>query len=192
MLLYKMSFEKFFSDGYPVNQEGTLFIIMDGDNCRVHHHELHSVPLLIEYCGHREKVDGQYCWTCRQAQILRNRYAELYQEYGKPCCTTILKGFEDVVWDEVSTNYPESLDAKFKERAPESRLRKLGYSVASTSDLSDAQRQALLRNAIRSGAVTKGYVVQYLSHMIEINGKKPSNQYACEKWKSDLDFVLRL
>ncbi len=187
-----LSFEEFFEDGMEINETDTLYIIVDGDKCRKSQHDLHQIPLLLKYQTHTEKVEGQYCRTCHQAQIRRNLYAELYQEHGKPCCKTILKGLEDVVFEEPQPNYPDYLDTEFKERASESRLRKLGYSVSSTSGTSDKQRQALLKDAIEIGAVSRGYVISYLSHMIKINGQKASNEYACRKWQADLDFVLKL
>ena len=187
-----LSFDEFFEDGMEVNATDTLYIIVDGDKCRKAQHNLHQIPLLIKYDTHTKKVDGQYCRTCQQAQIRRNLYAGLYQEYGAPCCKTILKGFDDVEFEEPQPNYPDYLDTEFKERASESKLRKLGYSVSSTSGTSDKQRQTLLKDAIEIGAVSKGYVISYLSHMIKINGQKASNEYACKKWQADLDFVLKL
>lgn len=192
MPMHKLSFEEFFEDGMEVNTSDSLYIIVDGDKCRRAQHNLHNVPLLIKYNTHTEKVAGQYCMTCHQIQIRRNIFAGLYQEYGEPCCKTILKGFEDVQVEEPQPNYPDYLDVEFKERASESKLCKLGYSVASTSGISDRQRQALLRDAIEIGTVTREYVISYLAHMIKINGQKVSNEYACKKWKADLDFVHKL
>ena len=182
----------FFLHGYPISDDDTLYIIVDGDKCRKSQHKLYQGTWRIKYQHQIVEAEGQYCQTCHQAQIRRNLYAGLYQEYGKPCCNTILKGLEDVVFEEPQTNYPDYLDTEFKERASESKLRKLGYSVSSTSGTSDRQRQNLLKDAIEIGAVSRGYVISYLSHMIKINGQKASNEYACIKWKSDLDFVLKL
>lgn len=78
------------------------------------------------------------------------------------------------------------------ERADESKLRKYGYSVAQDSFLSDSARQDLLQKLISTNTVSKGYVVSYLEHIIQINGKKASNYIALSKWKSDLEYVLKL
>lgn len=78
------------------------------------------------------------------------------------------------------------------ERSEESKLVKYGYSVSQSSRLSNAARQDLLRRIIKSREVSKGYVVSYLEHMIAINGKKETNYLALEKWKSDLEYVLKL
>ena len=182
----------FFLHGYPINEDDTLYIIVDGDKCQKAQHTLYQGTWRIKYKAGIVEAEGQYCKTCRQAQIRRNLYAGLYQEHGKPCCKTVLKGLEDVVFEEPQPNYPDYLDTEFKERASESKLRKLGYSVSSTSGTSDKHRQALLKDAIGIGAVSRGYVISYLSHMIKINGQKASNEYACRKWQADLDFVLKL
>lgn len=78
------------------------------------------------------------------------------------------------------------------ERAQESKLKKHGYSVAWDSPLSNKKRQELLKDLIETGKVSKGYVISYLKHNIQINGKKESNEFAVSKWKDDLEFVYNL
>lgn len=78
------------------------------------------------------------------------------------------------------------------ERAQESKLKKYGYSVAWNSPLSTKKRQELLKALIESSKVSKGYVISYLKHNIQINGKKDSNEFAVVKWKEDLEFVYKL
>lgn len=78
------------------------------------------------------------------------------------------------------------------ERAQESKLKKYGYSVAWNSPLSNKKRQDLLKYLIKSGEVSKGYVISYLKHNIQINGKKKANEFAVMKWQDDLDFVNKL
>ena len=78
------------------------------------------------------------------------------------------------------------------ERAQESKLKKYGYSVAWDNPLSNRERQELLKDLINTGKVSKGYVISYLKHNIQINGKKSTNEIAVSKWKDDLDFVYNL
>ncbi|MBQ8783543.1 MAG: hypothetical protein IJZ57_07215 [Clostridia bacterium] len=78
------------------------------------------------------------------------------------------------------------------ERAEESRLKKYGYSVAWNSDMTTKQRQALLKELIETGKESKGYIISYLKHNIQINGKKKTNEFALKKWQEDLDFVYSL
>lgn len=77
-------------------------------------------------------------------------------------------------------------------RSQESQLKKYGYSVGQSSHLSDRKRQELLKELITTGKVSKGYVISYLKHNIQINGKKSSNEFAVSKWKDDLSFVYNL
>ena len=85
-----------------------------------------------------------------------------------------------------------TLSCDYPERASESKLKKYGYSVAYDSPLSNKKRQELLKHLIERGEVSKGYVISYLKHNIQINGKKESNEFAVSKWKDDLDFVYKL
>lgn len=88
----------------------------------------------------------------------------------------------------------ETYDGHYQpiERAQESKLKKYGYSVAWNSPLSNKERQALLKDLIETGLVSKGYVITYLKHNIQINGKKQTNDIALSKWKEDLEFVMKL
>lgn len=78
------------------------------------------------------------------------------------------------------------------ERAEISKLKEHGYSVAWNSPLSNKKRQELLKHLIETNKVSKGYVISYLKHNIQINGKKESNEFAVSKWKDDLEFVYNL
>lgn len=90
--------------------------------------------------------------------------------------------------------YEETDDESFQypERAQESKLKKYGYSVAWDNSMSNKKRQELLKELIATGKVSKGYVISYLKHNIQINGKKESNEFAVSKWKEDLEFVYNL
>ncbi len=90
--------------------------------------------------------------------------------------------------------YEETDDESYQypERAQESKLKKYGYSVAWDNPMSNKKRQELLKELITTGKVSKGYVISYLKHNIQINGKKESNEFAVSKWKDDLEFVYNL
>lgn len=191
-----MTFEEWFEDGLPVEEVETLYLIIGVDMCRKLKHEVHNINLLIPFPNCTVKAKGQYCATCKQAQIDRNTQAGLRQKYGAPLCPTFLKGYDDIVWFEKEPlAYPYDRDHngdEHKERAEESKLKKLGYSVAAEANLSNVQRQALLKSAIENGQVSRGYVESYLRHMIQINGKKDSNNRAVQKWKMDLEYIEKL
>ncbi|MBR5506704.1 MAG: hypothetical protein IKV88_01510, partial [Clostridia bacterium] len=90
----------------------------------------------------------------------------------------------------IQNNHEKSTE--FSDRASESKLKKYGYSVAWNSSLSNKKRQELLKLLIETGEVSKAYVISYLKHNIQINGKKESNEFAVLKWQDDLAFVQRL
>lgn len=90
----------------------------------------------------------------------------------------------------IQNNHEKSTE--FSDRASESKLKKYGYSVAWNSSLSNKKRQELLKLLIETGEVSKAYVISYLKHNIQINGKKESNEFAVLKWQDDLDFIQRL
>ena len=100
--------------------------------------------------------------------------------------------FLTVNLDDIDSDTFEAINYTPPERAQESKLKKYGYSVAWDNHLSTKKRQDLLRDLIESGKVSKGYVISYLKHNIQINGKKESNEFAVMKWKEDLDFIYKL
>jgi hypothetical protein len=58
--------------------------------------------------------------------------------------------------------------------------------------MSDDARQELLKTLITKKVVSRGYVISYLKHLIQINGKKESNYIALKKWETDLQYILKL
>lgn len=98
----------------------------------------------------------------------------------------------DISKSETNSVFQEKSSFTPPERAQESKLKKYGYSVAWNDPLSNKERQALLKKLIETGKVSKGYVIGYLKHNIQINGKKKHNEFAVSKWKDDLDFVYKL
>ena len=77
-------------------------------------------------------------------------------------------------------------------RVSHDEQKKYGYSVAWDDPLSNGERQELLKELIDTRKVSKGYIISYLKHNIQINGKKKSNEIAVMKWKDDLNFVYNL
>ena len=92
---------------------------------------------------------------------------------------------------QASTSLPV-YDHGFRERAEQSKLYQYGYSVSKDSGLSTKQRQDLLAHLIFTKQLSKGYVLSLLEHLIEINGRKETNNNAVAKWTADLNFVRNL
>ena len=168
----------------------TLYVIMDGDKCKKNEHFVVSMDIDVEMDkGEKLHLAGQYCYSCHQAQVRRQIWAERAEYHSRVVPEVILKGFDDVVFIEEELDYSDYVHL---ERADISKLKKYGYSVSENSRYTTAERQDLLRRIIASKEVSKGYVVSCLRHLILINGKKESNHRALKKWESDLEYVLKL
>ena len=119
-------------------------------------------------------------------QIIQSNYNLLAQSSYKPRTMT-REEFLSLA-DEPEYHEPYS----GPERSDESILREYGYSVAQNSSMSDDARQELLKTLITKKVVSRGYVISYLKHLIQINGKKESNYIALKKWETDLQYRLKL
>lgn len=176
---------------HEIGEHNTLYVVVDGDKCRKNGHPLMPVMLNVElFWGKHLQMEGQYCYKCQQNQVSRNLFADKREFHDQILAKCVLKGLDDAIDEPVSTF--EYVDYPQKERAEESVLKKHGYTVDRNSTLSNTARQELLQILIEKKIVSKGYVITYLESNIRINGKKESNHCALQRWKSDLDFVLKL
>ena len=176
---------------HTLDKGDTIYVIVDGDKCKTNNHLITPTEIYLKLSiGKSLLLKGQYCWTCNQVQVSRNLWAENNYWHEYVLANEVLKGIDDSPFefpeDDINYNYNPP------ERAQESQLKKYGYSVAWGNPLSNKERQVLLKKLIESGKVSKGYVISYLKHNIQINGKKESNEFAVSKWKDDLEFVYKL
>ena len=172
---------------FVMDEGDILYVLLGNDECYKHS----SRPALIrlKLRNHEEvAIEGQYCTVCNQVQITRNTCAKYSRYHESMKCELFLKGLDDA--DEGST-YEEAV-YEFRERADESKLMRLGYSVSQSDLRTDVERQAWLENIISTNQVSKGYVIYHLKNLIRINGKKQTNAAALKKWERDLAFVLNL
>lgn len=88
-------------------------------------------------------------------------------------------------YSERNTEYPNTL-------ADESRLYRLGYSVARNSSLTDKARKELLKKLIDEKKMEKDEIISFLKHLIKVNGQSEKNYLAVKKWQSDLNYVIKL
>ena len=168
----------------------TLYVIVDGDKCKKNNHIVLPMQLDVELNKKTPlHLPGQFCYSCHQAQVARQVWAENATYHHDVLAEVVLKGLDDIP---MVDEEPEYINYEYPDRAEESRLKKYGYSVSENSRYTTPERQDLLRRIIASKEVSKGYVISYLRHMIQINGKKESNHIALKKWESDLDYVLKL
>lgn len=190
LVIKSTTYEKYYSDTsltFRLSENDTLYVLLGNDEC--YHHNTSPAVIALELNTNEEIfVEGQYCNKCNQVQITRNTCAAYRRYHEAMKCTLVIKGLDDADYE----NTEDDVIYEYRERADESKLRILGYSVSQNESLSDVERQALLKNLISTNQVTKGYVVGQLKSLIRINGKKQTNIVARMKWERDLEFVLRL
>ena len=58
------------------------------------------------------------------------------------------------------------------------------------SNLSDTQRQAIIKECIDENILSQSEIVSFLEYLIEFNGSKRENWLAVQKWERDLEFTL--
>ena len=176
---------------HTLDKNDTIYIIVDGDKCKLNSHILAPTEIHLKLSfGHALLLKGQYCYTCNQVQVERNPWAENCDWHKYILATPFLKGIDDSPFDFDEDNVQHKYSPP--ERAEISKLKEHGYSVAWNSPLSNKKRQELLKHLIETKEVSKGCVISYLKHNIQINGKKDSNEIAVSKWKDDLEFVYNL
>lgn len=172
---------------HTLDENDILYVMGDGDRCRNNNHLLFSSLITLKLInGKSIQVKGQYCFTCHQVQISRNTCAQHREYHNLMLSKLFMKGIDDSLFDE------EDYKGTQTERAEVSKLKMYGYTVSQNSRLTNAERQDKLRRLIVSKELSKGYIISYLQHMIQINGKKESNNIAVKKWKSDLEYVMKL
>lgn len=156
----------------------TLFIYKGNVLCHKHKHPLVPATAIIHDKQDREiELDVEYCPVCKRYMLSFTSYEQYRERYG------VLIGKMKMI----SSN---GYDGEF-DMASESPLKLCGYNVSQSAGLTTATRQYLLAKIIHDGIMSKIEVIHYLEHFINMNGAKPENALALEKWSEDLDFVHR-
>ncbi len=73
----------------------------------------------------------------------------------------------------------------------QSALNKMGYTVNQKDDLSDLERQRILKQAIESGTYSKKSIISFLEWNISLSKRRRSMETAISKWKRDIDYIKR-
>ena len=142
---------------------------------------INAVVKIALYNGEiaEKKVSAAYCATCNKYIILDSDYERL-KSYGVLLCR---QQSYDVF---VKSN--DSFSG-FRDWKRESDLKLLGYTVNAKDNLSDIQRQTILRAAIDSGIYTTESLRSFLMLLVENREGNPSYYSAIQKWKRDIDYV---
>ena len=119
------------------------------------------------------------CLNCNRFFISQNEYSHYMEKYKSLLARIVF------VDENSNSDFSGSL-------AVESALKLCGYTVSQEKGFTSQERAALLASIIHHGIVSKPDVIQHLSWLIHMNGKKAGNSIAKEKWEEDLAFVREL
>ena len=72
---------------------------------------------------------------------------------------------------------------------PHSELNLLGYNVNVAEGLSIESRRKILRDAIDSGVLWKGEVINHLEWLIHMGANNPKMENSVGEWRSDLMYI---
>ena len=181
-----------------LESDDTLYLDMSykqGVNfCTRNKHTVFERKLLIDFRnGTSFFFDGRHCVDCNRIYVERNYYADTINTSGEHDLNIeIVLPNGTLLSDAKDESQPLHPKKEFPERAERSLLNKRGYNVGLTDNLSDRERQEILKGIIESGELTQGYICSHLKYLIKINGKKYANWFAVQKWKRDLEYVQQL
>lgn len=165
-------------DIYEFKNNDVLFVFCGTDTCRDAGHLLSDIRVDFNFHG---KPNKQYtikrCSHCKQFRISLQDLINMYDGYGVPCGIIL---------------YDDDLGEDFSDFPERSFYYQKGYSVSQTAGLSTLQRQHILQSLIKTGKRSKYQVMDFLKRRMNINGAKPGNELAFQKWKEDYEFVRKL
>ena len=122
--------------------------------------------LIDPQCNHFNRIKPYYyCTNCQQKYIIDSDYTELAKQGAV------------------------MIQAVGKNPAEYSKLRSMGYTVNKKDNLSDKQRQEILRTIYINDIMTKEEILNYLNLFI---WKSARMTEAVEKWQSDIKYINTL
>ena len=144
----------------------------------------HSHPNSLELVNAYVKVDSvsylcrltvYYCSVCDKYYINSEQYSAFAKKYGLP--------FIKLRSEKRGGN------ADFSEWKEESTLHIMGYNVNMNENLSDDERREKLVHAMKTGSLEDYEIISFLEFLIYRNEGKYNFENACDKWRSDIEFV---
>lgn len=118
-----------------------------------------------------------YCKECRTYIVFKSDYNEMLKK-GEPLC---------IVWGD-NRNKSDKNHSTFIYKS-QSILAKKGYNVQASVNLSDEERQHILKDCIDSNLVQIHDLLDFLNWLIKTREPMPNLQNAIAKWKRDIAFV---
>lgn len=163
----------------------TTFVVKGNvTNCVKNHNiePIHAIINILSPAGtiYEEKIIAGYCKDCDVYFIHENDYSYLREQGVLLCRMVSLPDYHKeghYIFDKM-------------ELRPESLLHQYGYNVNSTENLSNVQRQEILKRVVDNNLYSINGIVNFLDWLIKRNGKSKNNMgKAIEKWEADREFI---
>ena len=158
-------------------KDDVLYVHRGTIKCMRDHHNVEQVKVNIETkMGKPIRLSANLCKQCRKVFISDKTYEHYRKKYGPLLCR--IRFVSDGVYTKGSNRNTKSI------------LNINGYNVGMKSNLSDTQRQAIIKECIDENILSQSEIVSFLEYLIEFNGSKRENWLAVQKWERDLEFTL--
>lgn len=155
-----------------------LYIYKGETKCFREHHDIDSVTATVyDRRGGTVDINVNCCCDCHKYFISESEFFHYRELYGIVCGLKV---------DRHSTGY-----AKFP-MAEYSILRLYGYNVGKEDNLSDEERQNLLKILVENEYVKKPEIIKYLEMFIRMNQGRPEMVDSVSKWSTDLAYIREL
>lgn len=155
-----------------------LYIYKGETKCFQEHHHIESVTAtVLARRGNKVDININCCDDCHKYFISESEFFHYRDLYGIVCGLKV---------DRQSSGY-----AKFP-MAEYSILRLYGYNVGKEDNLSDDERQNLLKILVEHGYVKKPEIIKYLEMFIRMNQNRVEMAVSVCKWTADLSYIRDL
>ena len=141
-----------------------------------------TVPIYSNWKVKTITFEAEYCAECGVYYIPESVYQNKILPAGRLLCQ-VLSADEYYEYKKQTLNNYDDLK-------PQSILNMLGYNVNSKENLSEHERQTILKYAIENGIITKKMTIGYLKWFIKRNGANRGMAMSVSKWKKDLQWIL--
>ncbi len=161
----------------PKSKFFTVYTYKRRNICTIKNHNRNSVTAIVQSVKTKDnyEIDINYCVTCEKYYINEISLNEYEERYG----VLLLKRIPEESVVKLSN------DIEWRDK---SELTLFGYSVKEGS-LSSQERVILLNEILRTKAMKKNEIKDWLEYLISSRQKQAKFQKAVIKWKEDLNFV---
>lgn len=118
-----------------------------------------------------------YCKVCETYTVFKSDYNKMLKK-GKPLC--VVYNYEDVPIGKVHSEFAYKSQSVLASR---------GYNVQANSDLSESERQGILKDSLDKNLVQMHDLLDFLNWLVRTREPLPKYKNAISRWKKDIEFV---